>query len=128
MAGFNSIQTKEDIQANGLSSNTLIYLLQWKNAEIQQDNGNSGELTNEIGDSNKENLILQVRDFIMEHEEQRVTSKEIIDHFKMKTTKKDIELIRRMLKRICTFQKHPSEDGSSKGYWILKDEFKENLE
>ena len=124
MAGFSTIQTSEDIKANGLTSNTLIYLLQQKNAQIQEQEENVNVI-NGIGITDKEELILTVRDFIMNHEGQHVTSKEIINHFKMKTSKKDIELIRRMLQRICTFQRETLEDGTKTGYWILKDEFKE---
>jgi len=121
VAGFSEIQTSEDIKANGLTSNTLIYLLQQKRQEEENVN-----MINGIGITDKEELILNVREFIMNHEGQRVTSKEIIQHFKMKTSKKDIELIRKMLQRICIFQKQSSEDGSNqKGYWVLKNEFKE---
>jgi len=124
MAGFSMIQTSEDIKANGLTSNTLLYLLQQKNAQMQEQEEHVN-IVNGIGITDKEELILNVREFILKHEDQRVTSKEIIDHFKMKTSKKDIELIRRMLQRICTFQRLTSSDGTKKGYWVLKDEFKE---
>ncbi|ORX58514.1 hypothetical protein BCR36DRAFT_317975 [Piromyces finnis] len=121
VAGFSSIQISEDIKTNGLTSNTLISLLQQKNAQIQAQEENINVI-NGIGITDKEELILTVRDFILNHENQRVTSKEIINHFKMKTSKKDIELIRRMLQRICIFQR---DDNTKAGYWILKDEFKE---
>jgi len=124
MAGFSAIQTSEDIKANGLTSNTLIYLLQQKNAQMQEQEENVNVI-NGIGITDKEELILTVRDFIVNHEG-RVTSKEIINHFKMKTSKKNIELIRRMLQRICTFQRETLDDGSKAGYWILKDEFKDS--
>jgi DNA excision repair protein ERCC-6 len=75
-----------------------------------------------LNESNREGLIVKIRDYLHEHGG-IATSSDIINNLQLDIPKEQVVMFRKMLQAIARFEREGSEEQPGRGLWVLKDEY-----
>jgi DNA excision repair protein ERCC-6 len=75
-----------------------------------------------LSDSNREGLIVKIRDYLHEHGG-IASSSDIINNLQLDIPKEQVVVFRKMLQAIARFERDGTEERPGRGLWVLKEEF-----
>lgn len=75
-----------------------------------------------LNESNREGLIVKIRDYLHEHGG-IATSSDIINNLQLDIPKEQVVMFRKMLQAIARFEREGSEEQPGRCLWVLKDEY-----
>ncbi|GAB5590463.1 DNA repair protein rhp26 [Umbelopsis nana] len=124
MSGFKGISSTRSPLA---SSSDLLTQMKERKA-LEQEAGSSSPnipvIAPEVllSESNREGLIVKIRDYLHEHGG-IASSSDIINNLQLDIPKEQVVVFRKMLQAIARFERGGTEERPGRGLWVLKEEF-----